>query len=182
MALEKENTPDCISRRWMSRAVMSLKTVYPGDVILGLFRPEELAAAADDDSELELVIQLFGEPLGVHDGIVRPDDRVNVLEEHDPLMDRVRPVDGLELFVVVGEVARRVEELLRHDRRPQPDAGQREALAGLSDLTAALEVFAGRGAIEPNDLVILQTAHPPSIKRNQFHDTHLLSFYESHFH
>jgi hypothetical protein len=25
--LEKENTPDCISRRWMSRAVMSLKTV-----------------------------------------------------------------------------------------------------------------------------------------------------------
>ena len=26
---ENENTPDCISRRWMSRAVMSLKTVYP---------------------------------------------------------------------------------------------------------------------------------------------------------
>ena len=29
IALENENTPDCISRRWMSRAVMSLKTVYP---------------------------------------------------------------------------------------------------------------------------------------------------------
>ena len=27
MPLEKLNTPDCISRRWMSRAVMSLKTV-----------------------------------------------------------------------------------------------------------------------------------------------------------
>ncbi len=27
MALLNENTPDCISRRWMSRAVMSLKTV-----------------------------------------------------------------------------------------------------------------------------------------------------------
>jgi hypothetical protein len=27
IALEKENTPDCISRRWMSRAVMSLKTM-----------------------------------------------------------------------------------------------------------------------------------------------------------
>ena len=27
--LENENTPDRISRRWMSRAVMSLKTVYP---------------------------------------------------------------------------------------------------------------------------------------------------------
>ena len=27
IALENENTPDCISRRWMSRAVMSLKTV-----------------------------------------------------------------------------------------------------------------------------------------------------------
>ena len=29
MAFEKEKTPDCISRRWMSRAVMSLKTMYP---------------------------------------------------------------------------------------------------------------------------------------------------------
>ncbi len=29
MALEKENTPDSISRRWMSRAVMSLNTRYP---------------------------------------------------------------------------------------------------------------------------------------------------------
>ena len=27
IALEKEKTPDSISRRWMSRAVMSLKTV-----------------------------------------------------------------------------------------------------------------------------------------------------------
>jgi hypothetical protein len=26
MLLENEKTPDCISRRWMSRAVMSLKT------------------------------------------------------------------------------------------------------------------------------------------------------------
>ena len=29
MPLENENTPDCISRRWMSRAVMLLNTVYP---------------------------------------------------------------------------------------------------------------------------------------------------------
>jgi hypothetical protein len=29
MALENEKTPDSISRRWMSRAVMSLNTVKP---------------------------------------------------------------------------------------------------------------------------------------------------------
>ena len=29
MAFENENTPDCISRRWISRAVMSLNTMYP---------------------------------------------------------------------------------------------------------------------------------------------------------
>ena len=48
------------------------------------------------------------------------DDRVDVLEEHDPLVHGVRPVDGGELLVVGSEVARRVEELLRDDRGPQP--------------------------------------------------------------
>jgi hypothetical protein len=56
-----------------------------------------------------------------------------------------------QFLVVVGEVARGVEELLRHDRRPQPDVGQREAFPGLVYLAAAIEVLARRGAVEFDD-------------------------------
>lgn len=48
MALEKEKTPDSISRRWMSRAVMSLKTSE--DEAVALFRgicTDGLAALKD---------------------------------------------------------------------------------------------------------------------------------------
>ena len=85
---------------------------------------------ADDDGQLELVVELLGESLGVHDRIVRADDRVDVLEEHDALVHRMRPVDRLQLVVVVDEVARRVEELLGHDRRPQADVGEGESFSG----------------------------------------------------
>jgi hypothetical protein len=66
-------------------------------------------------------------------------------------MHRVRPVDGLQLLVMAGEVAGAVEELLGHDRRPQPDAGRREALPRLAGLPAALEPFPRRGAAELDD-------------------------------
>jgi hypothetical protein len=62
--------------------------------------------------------------LGVDHRVVRADDRVHVLEEHDALVHRVRPVDLLQFLVVLGEIPRGVEELLRHDRRPQPDVRQ----------------------------------------------------------
>ena len=105
-----------------------------GDVVLGLVGAEELAALADDDGQLELVVELLGQALGVDDRVVRADDRVDVLEEHDALVHRVRPVDGLQLLVVVGEVAGGVEELLRHDRGAQPHVGEGEARPGLRDV------------------------------------------------
>ena len=65
IALENENTPICISLvRWMSRAVMSLKTVYPAMELGGLVGAEELAAVADDDRELELVVEFLRQPPG----------------------------------------------------------------------------------------------------------------------
>ncbi len=146
MPLQNEKTPDFISRRWMSRAVMSLKTVKPAMWSIGLLGAEELARLADDHREFELVVELVREVLGVDDRVVRADDRVDVLEEDDALVHRVRPVDRLELFVVRGEVAGGVEELLRHDRGAQPHVGEREALAGLADLAVVLEVLRGSTA------------------------------------
>ena len=75
----------------------------------------------------------------------------------------------------------RVEELLRHDRRPQPDVGQREALARLADLAAPLEPLAGRGAVELDDDLALQATHPAGVERDQLHGDDSLSFYESYF-
>jgi hypothetical protein len=153
----------------------------PGDVVLGFVGAEELADLADDDGQLELVVELLGQALGVDDGVVGSDDRVDVLEEHDPLVHRVRPADGLQLLVMVGEVAGRVEELLGHDRRPQPDVGQREALPRLGDLAAPLEPLPRRGAAELDDDLVLQATDPADVEGDQLHDDDSLSFYESRF-
>ena len=87
------------------------------DVVRGLLRREPLAGLLQDDRELELVVELLGQVLGIDDRLVGADDRVDVLEEVDPRRDAVRPVDVLRLLLVLAEVAGRVEELLRDDRR-----------------------------------------------------------------
>ena len=58
---------------------------------------------------------------------------------------------------MLTEVARRVEELLRDDRRPQPRLGERDPLAGLVG-TAALEVLAHGRDVEDGDLVAVEHA------------------------
>ena len=90
------------------------------------------------DRQLELVVELLGQVLGIDDRLVRADDRVDVLEEDDPRRDLVRPADLLRLLLVLAEVAGRVEELLRDDRRAQHRVRERDALAGLVR-AAALE-------------------------------------------
>src|SRR5206468_4383724 len=74
---------------------------------------------------------------------------------------------------VVGEVACGVEELLRHDRRPQPDLRQRETLPRLAGLTAALEPFPRRGAVELDDdrvvTFTLQATHPTGVEGDELH-------------
>ena len=105
-----------------------------------------------DHGELELVVELLGQVLGVDHRVVLADQRVDVLEEDDPGRDLVIPVDLLALLLVLAEVAGGVEELLRHDRRQQPGLGERHAAAALLG-PAALEVLAHRGHVEQRDLV-----------------------------
>ena len=67
MLFDRQNTPDFISSRWMSRAVMSLKIKVAGDVVGGLLGREELAGLADHHRQLELVVELVGQRLGIDD-------------------------------------------------------------------------------------------------------------------
>ena len=97
--------------------------------------------------------------LGIDDGLVRADDGVDVLEEHDPRRDLVRPVDALRLLLVLAEVARGVEELLRHDRRTQARLRERRTLAGVVG-AAPLEVRAHVRHVEADDLLAVDRARP----------------------
>ena len=114
--------------------------------------------------------------LGIDHGLVGPDDRVDVLEEVDPRRDVVRPVDVLRLGLVLAEVAGRVEELLRDDRRAQPRLGERNPLAGLVGATA-LEVLPHRRHVENGDLLALEHPDPPYslTERDQLHALSILS-------
>ena len=95
--------------------------------------------------------------LGIDDGLVRADDRVDVLEEDDPRCDLVRPADLLRLLLVLAEVASRVEELLRDDRRAEHRVLERDALAGLVR-AAVLEELAHRGRVEDDDLLPIEVS------------------------
>ena len=122
----------------------------------------------DDDGQLELVVELLGQVLGVDDRLVGADDRVDVLEEDDPRRDLVRPVDVLRLLLVLAEVAGGVEELLRHDRRLQARGGERRALAGVLG-AAALEVGAQVGHVEADDLLALDPSDLAAVVGDEPH-------------
>ena len=141
------------------------------DVIRGLVGAEELAGLADDDGQLELVVELVGQVLGVDDRVVRADDRVHVLEEHDALVHRVGPVDLGQFLVVLGEVPRGVEELLRRDGGAQPHRGERKPVPGLGDVPAALEVLPGQPAVQLDHRVAVNPPGPALVERHQFHMT-----------
>ena len=99
------------------------------------------------DRQLELVVELLGQVLRIDHRIVGTDDRVHVLEEVDPRCDVVRPVDVLRLGLVLAEVARRVEELLGRNRRPQPNVGEPVLGSGLIG-APVLEIGSHRRSIE----------------------------------
>src|SRR2546423_1084738 len=141
-----------------------------GDVVHRLLRTEPLPGLADHDSELELVVELARQLLRVDDRLIRPDDRVDVLEEDDPRRDLVGPVDALRLLLVLAEVAGRVEELLRDDGSAQARPRERDALAGIVG-AAALEVLAHRRHVEPHDLLALGPPHLPVVVRDELHAT-----------
>ena len=128
-----------------------------------------------DHGELELVVELLGHVLGVDHRVVLADERVDVLEEDDPGRDLVIPVDLLALLLVLAEVARGVEELLRHDRRQQLRLGERHAPAALVG-AAALEVLAHRRHVEQRDLVADDMSHgDPGVGVLERHKLHVLS-------
>ena len=82
--------------------------------------------------------------LRIDDRLVRPDDRVDVLEEDDPRRDLVRPADLLGLLLVLAEVPCGVEELLRNDRGAQVRVLERDALARVVGASVLEELDASR--------------------------------------
>ncbi len=140
------------------------------DVVHRLLGPEPLPRLAQDHGELELVVELLGEVLGIDHRLVRADDRVGVLEEDDPRCNRVRPVDLLRLVLVLAEVAGRVEELLRDDRGTQARLDERRALGGIVG-PAPLEVRAHVRDVEADDLLPLDPAHRPLVVGDELQTT-----------
>ena len=137
------------------------------DVVHRLLRPEPLTRLADHERQLELVVELIRQVLGIDDRLVGPNDRVHILEEDDPGRDPVRPPHLLRLLLVLAEVAGRVEELLRHDRGAQADVLERELVARRARNLVALEVMAHRRHLELHDLVSAQLANLAVVEGDQ---------------
>ena len=135
------------------------------DVVRRLLGAEPAAGLRDDNGQLELVVELIREVLWIDDRLVRPDDRVDVLEEDDPGRDLVRPLDALRLFLVLAEVAGGVEELLRDDRCSQLNLVQGMLLSRWG--AAALEVVAHRRRIELADRAVVQLPDLPIVERDE---------------
>ena len=92
IALQNEKTPPHLPALNVAGGDV-VEDHVAGDVVHRLLRAEVLAVLPITTAELELVVELLGQVLGVDDRLVRADDRVDVLEEHDPGRDRVRPTD-----------------------------------------------------------------------------------------
>jgi hypothetical protein len=107
--------------------------------------------------------------LGVHDRVVGADDRVDVLEEHDPRGDLMRPADVLRLLLVLSEVAGRVEELLRNDRRPELDLLEGVLATRRGRDRTAFEVLAHRVRAEVEDAVVAQLSDAAVVERDELH-------------
>jgi hypothetical protein len=147
-----------------------------GDVVHRLLGPEPLAGLPDHHRQFELVVELLRQVLRIDDRLVGPDDRVDILEEHDPRRDLMRPVDVLRVVFVLSEVAGGVEELLRHDRRTQLRRGQRGALGRVVG-AAALEVLAHARDVEADDLVAVDAPDLAVVVGHQLHALSCLSLF-----
>src|SRR6185503_16676886 len=95
----------------------------------------------------------------------------DVLEEHDPGRDLVRPVDVLRLLLVLAEVPGGVEELLRHDRRTQAYVFERVLGTGRPRLGPRLEVGPHRWRIQLGHAVVAQLADQAVVEGDQLHAT-----------
>src|SRR4029077_11576269 len=66
--------------------------------------------------ELQFIIQLFGKMLGVDDLLIRSDNRIHILEKHDPWQYWVRKSRLLRFLMMLAKISRRMEEFLRDNR------------------------------------------------------------------
>ena len=78
-----------------------------------------LAGFPDHHGQFQLVIQFLGQMFRINNGLVRPDNRVNILEKHDPGQNGMRKSRLLCLLVMLAEISRRMEELFRQNWRAQ---------------------------------------------------------------
>ena len=101
-----------------------IKDEIPANIIARLFRREVLAALLQHDCQFQLVVELLGQVFRVNHGLVVSDNRVHILEKDDPRQHRVGETCLGRLFMMLTEISRRVKELLRKDRRLQPDLGR----------------------------------------------------------
>src|SRR5207237_8326534 len=96
------------------------------------------------------------------------DVRIDVWEEHDPRGELVRPADALRLLLVLTEVPRRVNELLRDDGRTQLHVFARVPVPARGP--AALEVRPHRRDVELNDAPVAHLPDLSVVEGHQLHD------------
>ncbi len=70
---------------------------------------------------------------------------------------------------MLKEIAGGVEELLRDDRRAQPDVGERQLTAGRANVSAELEVPTHVGDIELQNTTVHELSHAAVVVSHQFH-------------
>src|SRR5262249_53541138 len=109
------------------------------------------------------------------------DNRIDVLKEHDPGCDLMRPVDDLRLGLMLAIVARGMKELFRDDRRPQSTIRQRHTLPigprryRRRILTGLKQLPHRRDPIHHHDPITDQRPAPRPVirvrERNQLHRT-----------
>jgi len=102
--LQKLNTPDFISRRWMSRAVTSLKS-HTRRCTRGLLRREVLSRFLENHGKFKLVIEFFRQMLRINNRCVRSDDGIHVLKKHNPWKYGMRKSCLLGILVVLAEIS-----------------------------------------------------------------------------
>src|SRR5437867_3450561 len=98
-----------------------IKNHVPADVILCLLWAEVLAAFLQHNRQLQLVVKLLGQMLGIDYRLVVANDGVDVLEKDNPRHDRMRKSRFSCFLVVLAKVSRSVKKLLRNNRRFQSD-------------------------------------------------------------
>src|SRR6266849_7148157 len=100
-----------------------IENYVPAKMAGGFFGGKVFAALFQDDGQLQLVVQLLGQMLGINDRLFVADDGVDVLKKYDPRHDGMREACLGRFLVMLAEITRGVEKLFGNDRRLQFDFG-----------------------------------------------------------